>query len=315
MKKFFVFLFITTLLSSCADKSVYMFSYFMGGGDGLHYAYSYDGHNWTAVKNGEILLTPVVGEDKLMRDPSILQGPDGTFHMVWTSSWTDKIIGYASSKDLVNWSEQRAIPVMTHEEGARNSWAPELYYDHKSKLFYILWSTNIAGRYPSQSAGREGVFDNKIYYTTTTDFVNFSPTQLYFNPDFNVIDAAIVYDEKQEDYVMVVKNENQYPPEKNIRITRSEDIANGFPVEVSEPITGDYWAEGASPIFIGDYLYVYFDKYTNHKYGAVRSLDGETWEDISDQITFPEGVRHGTVFKVKQKVLNEVLKAFEGAEK
>ena len=61
MKKFFVLLFITTLLSSCADKSVYMFSYFMGGGDGLHYAYSYDGHNWTAVKNGEILLTPVVG--------------------------------------------------------------------------------------------------------------------------------------------------------------------------------------------------------------------------------------------------------------
>ena len=64
----------------------------------------------------------IVGKDKLMRDPSICQVPDGTFHMVWTSSWTDRIIGYASSRDLVHWSEQRAIPVMMHEPTAHNCW-------------------------------------------------------------------------------------------------------------------------------------------------------------------------------------------------
>ena len=36
-----------------------------------------------------------------MRDLSICLAPDGTFHMVWTTSWHDDIIGYASSPDLI----------------------------------------------------------------------------------------------------------------------------------------------------------------------------------------------------------------------
>jgi hypothetical protein len=34
--------------------------------------------------------------------------------------------------------------------------------------------------------------------------------------------------------------------------------------------------------------------------GAVRSDDLENWEDISDEISFPGGMRHGTIFKVSQ---------------
>ena len=82
-----------------------------------------------------------------MRDPSICQAPDGTFHMVWTSSWTDRIIGYASSRDLIHWSEQRAIPVMMHEPTAHNCWAPELFYDEPSQTYYIFWATTIPGRH------------------------------------------------------------------------------------------------------------------------------------------------------------------------
>ena len=74
---------------------MYLFSYFRGQKDGLHLAYSYDGLKWTALNGNKSLLRPVVGKDSLMRDPSIVEGPDGTFHMVWTSSWTDRIIGYA----------------------------------------------------------------------------------------------------------------------------------------------------------------------------------------------------------------------------
>ena len=71
-------------------------------------------------------------------------------------------------------------------------------------------------------------------------------------------------------------------------MTRTKDLAKGFPAKVSVPITGKYWAEGPAPLFVGDALYVYFDKYRDHRYGAVRSLDhGETWEDVSDQVSFP----------------------------
>ena len=97
MKKFFI--------SLLARETAYLFSYFINDSrDGLHLAYSRDGLKWTALNNGNSYLAPAVGKDKLMRDPSICQAPDGTFHMVWTSSWTDRIIGYASSKDLINWS-------------------------------------------------------------------------------------------------------------------------------------------------------------------------------------------------------------------
>ena len=102
------------LALSAQAHEAYLFSYFSnnahegrsGQSAGLHIAYSYDGLKWTALNDDKPLLVPEIGKDKLMRDPSICQGPDGTFHMVWTSSWKDRIIGYASSKDLVHWSEQ-----------------------------------------------------------------------------------------------------------------------------------------------------------------------------------------------------------------
>ena len=93
-----------------------------------------------------VLLKPDVGNQKVMRDPSIVQGPDGIFHLVWTSSWRgDKGFGYASSKDLIHWSEQQFIPVMEHEPTTVNVWAPELFYDDEGKQFIIIWASCIPG--------------------------------------------------------------------------------------------------------------------------------------------------------------------------
>ena len=295
--------------SSLLADNVYLFSYFKGNGeDGLHLAYSHDGLKWQALKNDKSFLTPNIGKDKLMRDPSICQGPDGTYHMVWTSGWWDRIIGYASSKDLVNWSEQKAIPVMEHEPEAKNSWAPELFYDDATRTYYILWATTIPGRHSEVATSKsENGLNHRIYYVTTKDFNTFSDTKIFFNPDFCAIDAAIM---KQADgqYMMAVKIENSAPAEKNIRITRTTSLNSGFPTRVSEPITGDYWAEGPSPLQIDDYTYIYFDKYTQHKYGAVRSKDGQNWEDVSEIIEFPQGTRHGTAFTVPEHMLQLLLK-------
>ena len=55
-----------------------MFSYFTNGGkDGLHLACSYDGYVWEALNNNESFLKPKISKDSLMRDPCIVQGPDG----------------------------------------------------------------------------------------------------------------------------------------------------------------------------------------------------------------------------------------------
>lgn len=292
-----------------AQKDIYLFSYFTDNGqDGLHFAYSKDGLNWTSLKEGKSFLTPAVGKDKLMRDPCIIQAKDGTFHMVWTSGWHDQIIGYASSKDLINWSEQKAIPVMEHEPTAKNSWAPEVFYDDKKKNYLIFWATTIPGRHGDiADSEREKGWNHRIYATETTDFKTFSPTKLYFNPDFSAIDATILKDGKS--YFMFIKNENPNPPQKNIRIIKSKKPSEFDVNKVSsEPITGNYWAEGPTAIRIGEYVYVYFDKYRDHKYGAIRSKDLKNWEDISEQVSFPKGLRHGTVFKVSEKVFEGLVK-------
>ncbi len=305
-----LFMLLHALPAFSAGDTAYLFSYFTGNsGDGLHLAYSYDGLTWTPLKRGESFLTPTVGKDRLMRDPSICQAPDGTFHMVWTSSWTDRIIGYASSPDLIHWSEQRAIPVMMHEPTAHNCWAPEIFYDEPSQTFYIFWATTIPGRHKEIPViESEKGLNHRIYYVTTKDFQTFSDTRIFFNPDFSVIDAAIIRNPVTRELIMVVKNENSLPAEKNLRITRTARIEEGFPIEVSAPITGDYWCEGPAPLFVGNELYVYFDKYRNRTYGAVRSRDyGKTWEDVSEEVSFPKGVRHGTAFPVSKTVLNKLL--------
>ena len=293
---------------AAAGRDVYLFSYFRGEKDGLHLAYSYDGLTWKALNGNQSLLKPQVGQDRLMRDPSIVQGPDGTFHMVWTSSWHDRIIGYASSRDLIHWSPQRAIPVMDQEPEAQNCWAPELFYDEPSQTYYILWATTITGG-PGQADKDRGDKDggHRIYCTTTRDFQTFSPTRLYFDPGFSVIDAAIVRPPRGKDLLMLLKNENSKPAEKNLRTTRTRDIRKGFSTRVSAPITGKYWAEGPAPLYVGDTLYVYFDKYMEGRYGAVRSTDdGRTWTDVSDQVSFPQGIRHGTAFRVDESLLNSL---------
>ena len=71
-----------------------LFAYFKGNGeDGLHLATSDDGYTWTSLKGDKSFLKPTAGKDKLMRDPSVLFGSDGKFHMVWTVSWKERAIG------------------------------------------------------------------------------------------------------------------------------------------------------------------------------------------------------------------------------
>ncbi len=284
------------------SNNIYAFSYFKNNGeDGLHLAYSYDGLKWTALRNDSSFLKPTVAKDKLMRDPCIIRGADGLFHMVWTVSWSDKGIGYANSKDLIHWSEQQFIPVMAHEDSARNCWAPEITYDAKKKKYMIYWATTIPGRFAAGDTTGDDKYNHRIYYVITKDFKVFSKTKLLYDHGFNVIDASIVHDGKK--YIMFLKDETRNPPQKNIRIATSKELTKGYS-RPSGPITGSYWAEGPTAVKMGERWIVYFDKYMEHQYGAVTSTDLVNWTDISDKIEMPKGIRHGTVFMITKDELN-----------
>ncbi len=306
MRYLFLFLIFSALVCKGEDNH-YIFSYFTENGqDGLHLAYSTDGLNWKVLNNGKSFLKPTVGADKLMRDPFILPGKDGIFRMVWTCSWKERQIGYASSKDLVNWSVQTPVPVMATEPTAKNCWAPEMVYDLQNQNWIIFWATTIPGRHSDiADSEKEKGLNHRMYCTTTSDFKDFSTTRMFFNPDFSVIDATIIL--RKNVYYMFLKNENPNPPEKNVRVTSSGNAFGPYPTQVSPPITGNYWAEGPTALEIGAYVYVYFDKYRDHKYGAVRSRDMKVWEDVSDHVSFPQGVRHGTAFRVSEELFNKLI--------
>ena len=100
-------------VASEKPDTAYLFTYFIGNGeDGLHLAWSRDGLKWEPLGGGKSYLAPTVGNSKLMRDPCVAIGPDGVYHMVWTSGWWENNIGYASTKDFVTWTPQKEIPVM-----------------------------------------------------------------------------------------------------------------------------------------------------------------------------------------------------------
>jgi len=162
-------IFLILGLLSCQQQEspsdpAYLFSFFQDNGqDGLHLAYSHDGRQWTALKDNASFLTPEVGESRLMRDPCIIFGVDGQYHMVWTAGWNEQGIGYARSRDLIHWSAQRYLPVMAHELEARNCWAPELTYDPRSEDYMIYWATTIPGRYPETDSRGDNGYNHRMY--------------------------------------------------------------------------------------------------------------------------------------------------------
>ena len=305
MKKIWSALLLLLMMQAAiAQDSVYLFSYFKDNGqDGLHLAYSMDGYTWKALKNDQSFLTPTAGKDKLMRDPCIIRGADGKFHMVWTVSWNEQSIGYASSEDLIHWSAQKDLPVMAQEPGTRNCWAPEITYDPKNKTYMIYWATTIPGRFKAGEGTGDDQYNHRMYYVTTKDFKQFSPAKLLYDHGFNVIDATIVPDGRE--YIMFLKDETRTPPQKNIRISTSKQLTGPYS-KPSAPITGDYWAEGPTVLKMGKKWLVYFDKYREHKYGAIESSDGKSWTDVTDKISLPKGLRHGSIFIVTKDEFNKI---------
>ena len=286
--------------------SIYLFSHFINNGeDGLHLAWSEDGLRWWALNSNQSLLKPEVGKDKLMRDPCMIQAPDGIFHMVWTVSWGEKGIGYAWSRDLLNWSEQQYIPVMEHEGKAQNCWAPEIYYDEAKKEFMVFWSSTIPGRFPETDGTGDGKNNHRMYCVTSKDMEHFSESRLLYDPGFNSIDGTLL---KQGDrYLMFLKDETKRPvARKNIKISTAPSKTGPWS-PASEAIYDKDWAEGPTIARVGDRWILYFDRYTEDSFGAMASSDLEHWEDISDQLSFPKGTRHGTILKTPTSVLENLL--------
>jgi alpha-L-fucosidase len=286
--------------NAAPEESVYLFTSFRENGeDGLRFLSSSDGYEWTEVPG--TFLRPRLGKRQLMRDPSLVRTPEGTYHLVWTTGWQDdQGFGHASSKDLVHWSEQKFIPVMEHEPTTVNVWAPEIFYDEPAERYIICWASTIPGRFPDHLEPHEN--NQRMYYTTTRDFKTFTPTKLFLEPDFSVIDATIVkYGDR---YVLILKDNTR--PVHKLRVAFSDSPLGPWR-DVSETFTPEF-TEGPTVLKVGDDWLIYFDAYRAEYYGAVKTRDFKTYADVTDRVSFPKGHKHGTVLQVPRKDLDYLLK-------
>ena len=319
----------TLLAVACSlpsnEREVYLFTGFREPAlDGLHLLYSYDGYRWDSLQG--TWLTPRIGNQSptyynyttneveqtkfypqsMMRDPSIVQGPDGVFHLVWTLGWSGDLgFGYASSTDLISWSEQRRIPVMEGEK-TNNVWAPEIFYDELKGHYMIVWSSSIL---PEQYTEADKLGSNgchRMYYTVTKDFVEFSPAKPFYDPGFNSIDGFVLKRGKGA-YVTIVKD-NRKPGYSDLFAVEAAD-AEG-PYHTPSVKFAPTYSEGACAVQVGEDWLIYFDAYRESRFGAVRTRDFKSFEPIDSLISVPAGHKHGTIVKVKESVL-EALKAEE----
>ena len=303
MKKLFLYSLVTLVMmfsTSASAKDIYVStSFHEPANEGLRFIYSYDGINWNPIEG--TFLSPKVGNQKVMRDPSIVKGPDGTFHLVWTSSWRgDKGFGYASSKDLIHWTEERFITVMD-DPTTVNVWAPELFYDDVKRQYMIIWASCIPGKFPD---GLEDHNNNhRLYYTITKDFKTFSKAKLLIEPGFSSIDATMVK-RGNNDYVMVLKDNTR--KQRNIKVAFAKSPYGPWS-EASESFT-DMFCEGPSTAYVDGWYYIYYDSYRQKIYGAHRTKDFKTFEDRTGSVKFPVGHKHGTVFMASEDIVNNLIR-------
>ncbi|TDO77276.1 glycosyl hydrolase family 32 [Flavobacterium chryseum] len=302
MKK--VFIIVTFCLFAISysqkKKDLYLFTSFREPAtEGLYLAYSEDGYNWKGLEGS--FLKPEIGASKIMRDPSITKGADGTYHLVWTTDWKGgNGFGYASSKDLINWSKQEYIPVMKNEPEVVNVWAPEIFYDDVKKEYIIIWASTIPFRF--EKGQEEEKNNHRMYYVTTKDFKTFSDTKLYYEPGFSVIDCVIVKKAKKN-YVLVLKDNTR--PMRNIKVAFGKSPLGPFG-KSSEPFTS-HLSEGPTVVKVDKKWLIYYDNYGEKNYKASSTSDFVHFEDVSSKISLPEGHKHGTITTISEDVLKGLI--------
>lgn len=290
--------------------------------EGLRYLYSEDGLHWDSIPG--VWMKPMVGnestyidaftgeekmpsfapEHRVMRDPSIIKGTDGLFHLVWTTQWMgSRGFGYASSPDLIHWSEQRIINVMDSTK-TNNVWAPELFYDDEKEQYLIIWSSQISPDDYTDEDKKGTNACHRMYYCTTKDFVTFSPAQQYYDPGFNNIDGYLLK-RAPKDYVLIVKD-NRKPGYSNLFCVFSDSPYGPFH-NPTAPFSRTY-SEGPSAIKVDNDWIIYFDQYRPQEYGAVKTRDFRTFTPIPGAISLPSWHKHGSIIRISREIIDSLLR-------
>lgn len=300
------------LLAIPLSGQVFLATYFTGNGEsGALFAVSQDGFQWSPLKEpNPMVVAPTIGQSHIVRDPQILRGAKGSWHIVWTTDWHGRTIGATHSKDGITWGRSQLLEVMKGFE-AENSWAPEAVWDPKRKEYMLYWSSTVKGAF-DETLVKGDDYNHRFYTTSTKDWKSFTPTKVLWNPGFNCIDATIIPHKGK--WLMFAKDERKVPIAKKHLFLAEAPTPQGPWKIVNENITGKGWVEGPTAVDLGDRVRVYFDRYTEGKWGAIESTDLKTWTDVSANLKMVPGMRHGTIIRVDRAFVEKLRTSLKGSE-
>ena len=190
----------------------YLFAYFVGegeGGEAIYFAVSEEGYNWSELNGGRSVLQSALGTTGL-RDPYLMRSEDGDkFYLIatdlcinkdgdWWKAQTagSKSVMFWESDDLISWSEQKMLAINNKTAGC--TWAPECYYNAETEEYMIFWASRTRN---------DGFAQQRIFYTTTKDFVEFAKPKVWINYPYSTIDTTII--EEDGTYYRFTKYEDK----------------------------------------------------------------------------------------------------------
>lgn len=190
----------------------YLFAHMNRNGEYTNYALSLYGNNWHDILGGaEVFDTKANTVTGGLRDSYITRMHDGNFMLAGTDmtsrlGWTSNhIMVLMLSPDLVHWTKNVKIDLESPEnlealggitaEQMTAAWAPQVIYDNESGNYVMYYSVGFPDRH-------------RIYYSLIDKDLNIlTRPALYFDPGYDVIDADIVWNDVDKQYVMIYKCE------------------------------------------------------------------------------------------------------------
>lgn len=300
----------------------YLFAYFPNNNDeNLYYAISTDGFNYTPLNNGNRILN---SQDFTIsggiRDPHILRGEDGVFRMVNTDmksalGWSsNRGIVMSKSTDLIHWTHSTVHFPTRFPNGwssVTRVWAPETIYDRETGKYMVYFSLLTSD---------DGTcnYDKVFYCYANDDFTDLEDYPVHlFDRGSATIDADIVFDETDQLYHMIYKNEGIN--------SISHVSASRLTAEEGQP-TGSQWGDfggaiqqtnvaveggGIFKLMDSDTYVVMYDCYGSGYYQFCTTTDWKKYTLVAQTTTSGKFTpRHGSVTLLHPAETNALLKAF-----
>lgn len=243
------------------DMVAYLYAHMHETNEYTCYALNKGGNSWNdLLSSGEVFPTSQYTKTGGMRDAFtyrlksgkgfMLVGTDMTSRLGWESN---HIMDLMLTPDLIHWTKEVFIDLETKENleaigkalGRKMTadlmtaaWAPQVIYDPVTKTYVLYYSVGVKGD------------KHYIFYQQIDEDLNvLTEPRVYFSPGYDIIDADIVWNAVDQQYVMLFKCEStngfdratapKLVPEKNATGTTVWTVTQDFHVgENNQAIEG-----------------------------------------------------------------------------